>query len=73
MNKRLFFSFILLIIFFFFSFSSVNEELPLGDRFSISHLEREKILQQRKETMLSIARKRYVKCLLFVKLEEKII
>ncbi|XP_031618172.1 E3 ubiquitin-protein ligase AMFR-like [Contarinia nasturtii] len=38
---------------------SANEELSLGDRFSKSHSEREKILQQRKESMLALARKRY--------------
>lgn len=40
-------------------YCSANEELSLVERFSKSHSEREKILQQRKESMLSLARKRY--------------
>lgn len=42
-----------------FFYCSANEELSLVERFSKSHSEREKILQQRKESMLSLARKRY--------------
>lgn len=34
------------------------EDIPLGDRFSKSSIEREKILQRRKEMLLAIARKR---------------
>lgn len=37
-----------------------SEDIPLGDRFSKSSTEREKILQRRKEMLLAIARKRYV-------------
>lgn len=40
------------------TFFSANEELSLIERFSKSHSEREKILQQRKESMLTLARKR---------------
>lgn len=35
------------------------EDLPLGDRFSKSPEERERILQRRKEQLLSMARKKY--------------
>lgn len=34
------------------------EDIPLGDRFSKSSTEREKILQRRKEMLLAIQRKR---------------
>ncbi|XP_037041784.1 E3 ubiquitin-protein ligase AMFR-like, partial [Bradysia coprophila] len=37
-----------------------SEDIPLGDRFSKSSAEREKILQRRKEMLLAIARKRYL-------------
>lgn len=36
------------------------EDIPLGDRFSKSSSEREKILQRRKEMLLAQARKRYI-------------
>lgn len=37
-----------------------SEDIPLGDRFSKSSTEREKILQRRKEMLLTLARKRYL-------------
>lgn len=36
-----------------------SEEIGLGDRFSKSSIEREKILQRRKEMLLAMARRRY--------------
>lgn len=45
---------------FLFAICSIIEDLPLEERFSKSHFEREKILQQRKDTMLTLARKRYI-------------